>query len=61
MFLGLAVTIFGIFFLNVFWGATGGTPYLGEVTELLTLAISVLFFVAAILKAETTSKKNVDK
>lgn len=57
MYLGIAAILFGTFFLNVFWGASGGGIYLSEVSELIVLMVSVLFFVAGILKREKAAKK----
>jgi len=60
MYLGIAAILFGAFFLNVFWGASGGGIYLSEVSELIVLMVSVLFFVAGILKREKAAKKAKD-
>jgi len=60
MYLGIAAILFGTFFLNVFWGASGGGTYLSEVSELIVLMVSVLFFVAGILKREKAAKKTKD-
>jgi hypothetical protein len=57
MYMGIAVFLFAGFFLNVFLGASGGGLHLSEVSEMLVLTTSVLFFVAAILKREAAAKK----
>ena len=58
MFMGLSALLFAIFFFNVFLGATGGSSFLDGVPELVLLAASTLFFVAAILKREAAEKKS---
>ena len=60
MFLGIAAILFATFFLNVSWGASGGVIYLSEVSELILLMVSALFFVAGILKREAAAKKTKD-
>ncbi len=57
MYLIIATVLFGAFFLNVFLGASGGGLQLGDVPEMLVLMVSVLFFVAAILKREAAAKE----
>ncbi|NNF23496.1 MAG: hypothetical protein HKN63_01635 [Rhodobacteraceae bacterium] len=61
MYMGATAVLFAIFFLNVFLGATGQGTYLSEVQEMLLLSVSMLFFVAAILKREAAAKKSNDK
>lgn len=56
MYMGIAAILFAGFFLNVFLGASGGGLHLSEVSEMLVLTTSVLFFVAAILKREAQAK-----
>ncbi len=56
MFMGTAVILFGIFFLNVSMGAFGDGAFLGDVPEMLLLSGSAVFFVCAILKAEKSAK-----
>lgn len=57
MTMGISAILFAAFFLNVFLGASGRGAYLGNVSEMLLLVLSVLFFVAAILKREAAAKK----
>lgn len=56
MFLSAALVLFVIFTLNVAMGSFGGTPFLGDVGEMLTLLAASIAFVAALLKSEM--KKN---
>ena len=56
MSMGIAVVLFGLYFLNVSLGAFGTAAFLGDVSEMLLLAISALFFVVAILKREAAAK-----
>jgi len=56
MYLGVAATLFGAFFLNVLIGSFGGEQYLNDVSEMLLLLIAVLFFVVTILKKEAAAK-----
>ena len=58
MALGLSAVLFAGFVLNVIYGATTGTPLLGDVAEMLLLFAASLVFVAAILKREAQSKDN---
>jgi hypothetical protein len=57
MTMGISAILFAGFFLNVFLGASGRGAILGNVQEMLLLVLSVLFFVAAILKREAAAKK----
>lgn len=52
MYLGISAVLFGAYFINVFLGASGGGLQLSEVSEMLILVVSVLFFVAGILRKE---------
>lgn len=52
MSMGIAVVLFAAYFLNVFLGAVTGNPVIGDIPEMLVLAVSTLFFVIAILKRE---------
>lgn len=61
MAMGLAVTLFGAFFLNVLIGSFGSKPFLNDVPEMLLLLAAVIFFVIAILKAEKTHKDQNDQ
>ncbi len=54
--LALAALFFGIFFANVTTGAMGGTVFLGDIAEMLTLFIASLFFVGAVLCREALAK-----
>jgi len=54
--MGIAVTLFAAYFLNVFMGAVTSDPILGDIMEMLVLATSTLFFVIAILKLEAKAK-----
>jgi len=58
MYMGIAVVLFAIYFLNVFLGAVAGNQILKDVFEMLVLAASTLFFVIAILKSEAAAKKS---
>ena len=58
MFMAISVLLFSIFVLNVFMGAFGGGSFLGDVPEMLLMAASALFFVAAILVREAKAKSN---
>jgi len=57
MYLGISAVLFGAYFINVFLGASGGGLQLSEVSEMLILIVSVLFFVAGILKSEAKAKE----
>lgn len=57
MYLGISAVLFGAYFINVFLGASGGGLHLSEVSEMLVLAISVLFFVAGILRKEAKAEE----
>jgi hypothetical protein len=61
MFMGIAVVLFVAYFLNVFLGAVTGNQILGDIPEMLMLAVSTLFFVVAILKREAESKSKVSQ
>jgi hypothetical protein len=52
MSMGIAVVLFGLYFLNVSLGAFGDAALLGDVSEMLLLAVSGFSFVVAILKRE---------
>ena len=55
MALAIAAVLFGIFFGNVVLGAFGGTPFLGDLGEMLTLLAASLAFVVAILRREAAA------
>ena len=59
MSMAIAAVLFAVYFLNVFWGAVTSAPILGDILELLVLAVSTLFFVVAILKREAEAKNDV--
>lgn len=52
MALAAAAILFGVFAINVVAGAFFGGPFLGDVTEMLFLLATSVFFVAAVLKRE---------
>lgn len=58
MFMGISVALFCIFILNVCLGAFGSGPFLNDVPEMLLMATSAAFFVAAILVREAKAKTN---
>ena len=60
MYMGIAALLFAGYFLNVLLGASGRGVFLGEVSEMLLLALSALFFVAAILKREAAVNQSDD-
>ncbi len=51
-----SLVMFVIFFANVTVGAAGGTVFLGDVAEMLTLFASALLFVAGVLMRERWAK-----
>lgn len=61
MFLGISVALFGIFFLNIAMGAFGNAAFLEDVPEMLLMAASAAFFVAAILVREAKAKNKANK
>ena len=61
MFMGVSVALFAIFFLNVAVGAFGSDAFLGDVPEMLLMATSAAFFVAAILVREAKAKAKANK
>jgi len=61
MHMGISVVLFGLYFLNVSLGAFGTAAFLGDISEMLLLAISALFFVVAILKREAATKGPIDQ
>lgn len=58
MFMGISLALFGVFILNVSLGAFGSGAILGDVSEMLLMATSAAFFVAAILVREAKAKAN---
>ncbi len=61
MSMGIAVVLFILYFLNVSLGAFGTAALLGDISEMLLLAVSAIFFVVAILKGEAAAKDSTDK
>ena len=61
MILLASIALFVIFSLNVAIGSFGGTPFLGDVGEMLLLFAASLTFVAAILKREAAEKQKATK
>lgn len=57
MFLILSAILFGIFALNVTFGAFGSGSFMGDIPEMLTLFAATIAFVAAILRREADEKK----
>lgn len=55
---GFSAALFVVFFVNVLLGAFEGTTFLSDVGEALVLFVAVLFFVGAILAAETSADTN---
>lgn len=60
MFMGIAAVLFSIYFLNVSMGAFGAGTFLGDVQEMLLLAVSALVFVVAILQREAAAKETTN-
>ncbi len=54
--LPIALIIFVVFFSNVAIGGAGFQPFLGDISEALTLGAAVFFFVIGILQAEAAAK-----
>ena len=61
MYMAIAAILFSIYFLNVSMGAFGGGAFLSDVNEMILLAVSVLFFVVAILKREAAAKRETNQ
>ena len=60
MFLILSVVIFAVCIANVFLGATGGSPFVGDVSEMLILFAAVIAFVIAVLQREAAERNQND-
>ncbi len=58
MYLIVAVVLFVVFVTNVALGAFAGTPFLGDVGEMLTLFAASIVFVVAILRREEAAKNS---
>ncbi|MCP5074522.1 MAG: hypothetical protein GY947_14695 [Rhodobacteraceae bacterium] len=57
MYMAIAAILFSAYFLNVSLGAFGAGIFLGDVQEMILLAVSVFFFVVAILRTEKAEKE----
>lgn len=53
----VSAALFAIFATNVAIGSFGGTPFLGDVGEMLLLLATTMTFVVAILKSEATRRQ----
>ena len=49
--------LFAVFLVNVLMGSFGGNGFLSDVSEMLVLFVSAIFFVIAILKKEAEAKE----
>lgn len=59
MFLTFSFAVFAVFFVNVALGAFADSAFLGDLEEMLVLAVASVLFVIAILKKEADrSNKN---
>ncbi len=58
VFLYVSFIVFVVFFLNVALGAFADAAFLGDVGEMLVLAVASVLFVVAILKREAEQKSN---
>ncbi|MBO6509718.1 MAG: hypothetical protein JJ866_12260 [Roseibium sp.] len=56
MLLAIASVLFAIFVTNVAIGSFGGSPFLGNVGEMLLLFAVSIAFVAAVLRGEADEK-----
>ncbi|CTQ51862.1 hypothetical protein LP7551_00378 [Roseibium album] len=56
MLLALASVLFAVFVINVSIGSFGGSPFLGNVGEMLLLLAVSIVFVAAVLRGEADEK-----
>ncbi|MCV0426310.1 MAG: hypothetical protein K5905_12615 [Roseibium sp.] len=56
MLLALASVFFALFVINVSIGSFGGSPFLGNVGEMLLLCAVSIAFVAAVLRKEADEK-----
>jgi hypothetical protein len=54
--LALASVLFAVFVINVSIGSFGGSPFLGNVGEMLLLLAVSIVFVAAVLRGEADEK-----
>lgn len=60
MALVLAALLFAVFAANVVMGSLGGSAFLGDVGEMLTLLAASVAFVAAILRREANEKNDIE-
>ena len=58
MALTIAIVLFAIYFGNVALGAFGGTVFLGDIGEMLTLFAASIAFVVAILNRADAARRN---
>lgn len=56
MLLALASVFFAVFVINVSIGSFGGSPFLGNVGEMLLLFAVSIAFVAAVLRGEADDR-----
>lgn len=56
MFLIISLVFFLIYIANVILGATDGSPFVGDVGEMLLLFASSIAFVVAVLQREAAEK-----
>ena len=56
MLLALAAALFAVFVINVSIGSFGGTPFFGNVGEMILLFAVSIAFTASVLKREAKSK-----
>ncbi len=61
MFLVASFLAFIVYTVNVAMGAINGTPFLGDVGEMLVLLKASAFFVVAILIKETERNREIGK
>jgi membrane protein implicated in regulation of membrane protease activity len=58
--LAIAGGVFAVFLTNVVVGAAGGSVYLTDVTEMLTLFLACVLFVVAVLWRESSVRSDRD-
>lgn len=58
MYLVTAVLLFAIFVVNVVLGALSGSPFLGDIGEMLMLFAASIAFVVAVLRREEAAKSS---
>ncbi|MCR9125231.1 MAG: hypothetical protein NXH82_03795 [Rhodobacteraceae bacterium] len=57
MYLVLTAILFGAYVVNVVLGSISGTPFLGDVSEMLLLFAASICFVVAILRSERKARQ----